>query len=72
MFVCYHGKREYRENDYLWGRLDSAERIIGMLMGDTESGYYKQAFKATMKEESPDLGEILPMVKKLNEEIDKL
>jgi hypothetical protein len=29
-------KREFRENDYLWGRLDSAERLIGLLLDDSE------------------------------------
>ena len=27
-------KRRYRENDYLWGRLDAAERIVGLVLGD--------------------------------------
>jgi patatin-related protein len=28
--------REFRENDYLWGRLDAAERLVGLLLDDSE------------------------------------
>jgi patatin-related protein len=31
-------ERSYRQNDYLWGRLDAAERLIGLLLERVPSG----------------------------------
>ena len=28
--------REFRENDYLWGRLDASERLVGLLLDDPD------------------------------------
>jgi patatin-related protein len=48
--------REGRENDYLWGRLDGAERLIGLLLGDNvsdddRSAWCRRAFAAIVAEE---------------------
>lgn len=53
-------KRAGRENDYLWGRLDGAERLIGILLGDDHSEeerakWCRKAFAAIAEEE----GEVL-------------
>lgn len=53
-------KRDGRENDYLWGRLDGAERLIGILLGDDHSEeerakWCRKAFAAIAEEE----GEVL-------------
>lgn len=52
-------KRSYRENDYLWGRLDAAERLVGMLIDDpNEPGLQAPAaecrplFEAILREEA--------------------
>ena len=65
-------KRSYRENDYLWGRLDAAEQIIGMLTEDSSSPYCKEAFEAIIKEEEPTLTKIGSMINSLKDQIDKL
>ena len=48
--------RTGRENDYLWGRLDGAERLIGLLLGDDHSEeerakWCRKAFAAIAEEE---------------------
>jgi patatin-related protein len=63
MAVMHFGaffKRDGRENDYLWGRLDGAERLIGLLLGDDHSEeerakWCRTAFAAIADEE----GEVL-------------
>jgi len=48
--------RDKRENDYLWGRLDTAERIVGLLLGATPPpALCQRAFKAILDEEEPEL-----------------
>jgi patatin-related protein len=63
MAVMHFGaffKRDGREKDYLWGRLDGAERLIGILLGDDHSEeeratWCRKAFAAIAEEE----GEVL-------------
>jgi len=43
-------RRSWRENDYLWGRLDGAERLL-WLIGDTSDEAAKEAFAAIAEEE---------------------
>jgi patatin-related protein len=46
--------REARENDYLWGRLDGAEHLIRILVGDDETSvdrWCRQAFAAILEED---------------------
>jgi patatin-related protein len=48
-------ERAGRENDYLWGRLDGAERLIGLLVGRDDPGFRAwcvQAFEAILDEEA--------------------
>jgi hypothetical protein len=45
--------REGRERDYLWGRLDTAERLIDLLLGDLTS-HVTTAAKAILTEEEPN------------------
>lgn len=53
-------EREYRENDYLWGRLDGAERLLWMLFdaagypADAQS-FTRDAFRLILDEEEPHL-----------------
>jgi patatin-related protein len=60
-------KREWRENDYLWGRLDAAERLIGLLQKDARDAgvdladspdWAKLALTAIVNEEKGTLGAI--------------
>ena len=55
-------KRDYRENDYLWGRLDGAERLLWMLFdatsgseGEDAGEVYAQAFRRILEDERPHL-----------------
>ena len=59
--------REWRENDYLWGRLDAAERLIGLLQKDAKAAgvdladspdWVKLALTAIVNEEKGTLGSI--------------
>ena len=47
-------RRAWRENDYLWGRLDGAERLL-WLLGDTSDQSVKAVFQAIVAEEEPSL-----------------
>jgi patatin-related protein len=60
-------KRPYRENDYLWGRLDGAERLLALAVGDEEAGGarradLKAAFSAILDEEAPALENVQPLI----------
>jgi patatin-related protein len=54
-------RRSWRENDYLWGRLDGAERLL-WLIGDTSDEAAKEAFGAIVAEEGPKLGKAAGLV----------
>jgi patatin-related protein len=63
--------RKFRENDYLWGRLDGAEQLLGLLLdgsGD-EAGFCNQAFEAILKEEEGSLPKIRPLIEHLKNQI---
>lgn len=56
-------KREYRENDYLWGRFDMAERAIRLIFGEVDGvseqetrQLCKEAFEAIAEEEASYFG----------------
>jgi patatin-related protein len=59
--------RPGRESDYLWGRLDGAERLIGILLGDghadeERAAWSRRAFAAIVEEEEhalPNARELL-------------
>jgi patatin-related protein len=55
-------EREWRENDYLWGRLDAAERLIGLLLKDAgvegSADWVKKALAAIVAEEEHSLSAI--------------
>ncbi len=72
--------RAYRENDYLWGRLHGAERLIDILhstlptgarLSDEEVASFKyQAFVAILDEEQPRLTHVPELFASLRKEID--
>ena len=74
--------RAYRENDYLWGRLDSAERMIDILLSSVPPGdrpdaetvlaFKKRAFGAVLDEEQDRLGRVQPLIRSLREEIARI
>ena len=74
--------RAYRENDYLWGRLDSAERMIDIVLssiavGDRPSfdeirGFKKRAFAAVLDEEEARLTSVKPLIASLREELKRI
>lgn len=71
--------RAYRENDYLWGRLDSAERMIDIVLSSVPVAdqppmeaivaFKKRAFTAVLDEEEERLGRVQPLFAKLRKEI---
>ena len=71
--------RKGREHDYLWGRLDAAERLIALLMDDpSEPGLSppdpeatRQAFEAILASEEPTLTTATELVTTLRERIQK-
>jgi patatin-related protein len=58
-----------RENDYLWGRLDGAERLVGLLGQDDRirtDDWCKRAFLAVLDEDGPALRHVQPLVQHLH------
>jgi hypothetical protein len=47
-------QRPWRENDYLWGRLDAVERLIWLLIGSAPSASYRAGFAAVLGGEAAD------------------
>ena len=59
--------RAGRENDYLWGRLDGAERLIGLVVGagftdDERTAWCRKAFAAIVEEEDDALAKAKPLI----------
>jgi patatin-related protein len=44
-------KRSAREHDYVWGRLDAVEQLLGLLDPGLPDGVYLQGFEAVFQEE---------------------
>ena len=71
--------RAYRENDYLWGRLHGADRLIDILVSTLPdgttlaeawiAGLKREAFRAILDEERPRLTQIDPLFEELEREI---
>jgi patatin-related protein len=74
--------RAYRENDYLWGRLHGAERMIDILISSLPQGhefsagraqsFKKQVFHAILDEEQDRLTHIHPLIISLRGEMDQI
>jgi len=72
--------RTYRENDYLWGRLHGADRMIDIILstlplskqpnGDTILGFKKTIFHKIVDEEEGRLTKVAPLIASLREEIE--
>ncbi|WP_430415392.1 patatin-like protein [Parasphingorhabdus sp.] len=73
--------RSYRENDYLWGRLHGAERMIDIMLStlpepkrpdpETTLGFKKIIFRKIVDEEEERLTRILPLIASLRKEIER-
>ncbi|OYY90252.1 MAG: patatin [Sphingomonas sp. 28-66-16] len=71
--------RAYRENDYLWGRLHGAERLIDIVVSALPAtmrmkpgriaAIKRDAFIAILDEEQPKLARIQPLIASLRREI---
>lgn len=69
--------RRYRENDYLWGRLHGADRLIDIVASTTPTPlsaaqiarFKHELFAVILAEEAPRLGEIAPLFEALALEI---
>ncbi|WP_375393025.1 patatin-like protein [uncultured Sphingomonas sp.] len=69
--------RAYRENDYLWGRLHGAERLIDIVVSTSPrrlrpgrvAAIKRQAFLAILDEEEPRLGAVQALIASLRQEI---
>jgi patatin-related protein len=70
--------REWRENDYLWGRLDAAERLVGLVLrkpgedGKAEAWEVKPVLAAILQEEKPVLNTVQDLVKDIQRKVDGL
>jgi patatin-related protein len=68
-------RREWRENDYLWGRLDGAELILGMLAGlgtgRPAAALLGRALRAVLDSEA-DLRTVADLRAELSTVVDKL
>ena len=72
--------RAYRENDYLWGRLHGADRLIdivassvtgdGALAGEELKAIKRRAFHAILDEEEERLPKVKALIDELRVEID--
>ena len=71
--------RAWRENDYLWGRLHGADRLIDIVLSALPTGtrlrpgraaaLKRQAFLAILDEEEPRLTAVKPLFEQLRREI---
>ena len=64
--------RTARENDYLWGRLDGAAHLLGIVIGKEDPGYRPacmKAFAAILDEEAQALSHIPETVEALRAEV---
>jgi patatin-related protein len=69
--------RAYRENDYLWGRLHGADRLIDILVSslprplDEErvAGMKREAFRAILAEEKPRLLAVQPLFAEIEAQV---
>ncbi len=71
--------RTYRENDYLWGRLHGAERLVDIIVSSLPEGtglapgragaFKRRLFRAILDEERDRLGRVAPLVAALDAEI---
>lgn len=66
--------REWRENDYLWGRLDAAERLLGLVLRPdqgfrAEDWEVKPALAAVLAEEKKALTSIQPLFQQLEKKV---
>jgi hypothetical protein len=64
--------RTARENDYLWGRLDGAAHLIGILLGKDHPQYRQwclRAFAAILEEDEPALTHVGETVRSLKTEV---
>jgi hypothetical protein len=71
--------RAYRENDYLWGRLHGAERLIDITVSTLPEGtclpeglverLKRDSFRAILDEERPRLLEIQPLFEAIERDL---
>jgi patatin-related protein len=64
--------RKARENDYLWGRLDAAAHLIGILLGKDHPDYRRwclRAFEAVLDEDEAALSHVPETVRALRAEV---
>ena len=62
--------RDRRENDYLWGRLDGAERLITLLFrGEPPEDTCHAAFGAILDEEKSKLGKVQDLIQELRAQL---
>ena len=72
-------KRSYRENDYLWGRLDAAERLMALLLDDpmkpgleAPAAECRLLFEAILREEAPTLSAVRDVVADVRQRVGAL
>jgi len=72
-FGAFLSDRGGREKDYLWGRLDSAERLISILLGNSpeedKERWCKGAFRAILEEDEQAVPNASDLVRYVRSEI---
>jgi hypothetical protein len=65
--------RTGRERDYLWGRLDGAERLLGILLAGADQDYatrwYDDAFRAILEEDEQAVPKAADLVRHVRDTI---
>lgn len=73
-FGAFLSDRGGREKDYLWGRLDGAERLIGILLRDSaeeeKEHWFEEACRASLKEDEQALPNASDLISHVRSEID--
>jgi len=72
-FGAFLSDRGGREQDYLWGRLDAAERLVGILLKgspeEEQKRWCNEAFRAILEEDEADLPNASDLVRYVRSEI---
>jgi len=73
--------RAYRENDYLWGRLHGAERLVDIILSTVPAGksmpaglrktYLRRAFNAILEEEEKRLTNAADIIAQIRQEMEE-
>jgi patatin-related protein len=64
--------RKAREHDYLWGRLDGVEQLLGIVASGIDESWYRRAFEAVLEEEGPSLPSAAAVIQEVRGKVSTL